>query len=107
MRKVNISVLVSGGGTNFQAVIDAIERGDIPCGQIVQVISSTSRNWFPGNFYRMMEWDNLCRQWRKLFRSFQNISKFNQFISTFFIQSTHNVIWVFSKEGFIYIFNIK
>ena len=43
MRKVNISVLVSGGGTNFQAVIDAIERGDIPCGQIVQVISSTSK----------------------------------------------------------------
>ena len=43
MRKVNIAVLVSGGGTNFQAVIDAIERGDIPCGQIVQVISSTSK----------------------------------------------------------------
>ncbi|MBQ6686248.1 MAG: phosphoribosylglycinamide formyltransferase [Firmicutes bacterium] len=43
MRKVNISVLVSGGGTSFQAVIDAIERGDIPCGQIVQVISSTSK----------------------------------------------------------------
>ncbi|MBO5666168.1 MAG: phosphoribosylglycinamide formyltransferase [Firmicutes bacterium] len=43
MRKINISVLVSGGGTNFQAVIDAIERGDIPCGQIVQVISSTSK----------------------------------------------------------------
>ena len=43
MRIVNISVLVSGGGTNFQAVIEAIERGDIPCGQIVQVISSTSK----------------------------------------------------------------
>ena len=43
MRKINISVLVSGGGTNFQAVIDAIEQGDIPCGQIVQVISSTSK----------------------------------------------------------------
>ncbi|MBR5001525.1 MAG: phosphoribosylglycinamide formyltransferase [Firmicutes bacterium] len=38
-----MSVLVSGGGTNFQAVIDAIEQGDIPCGQIVQVISSTSK----------------------------------------------------------------
>ena len=31
----------------------------------------------------------------------------NQFISAFFIQSTHNVIWIFSKEGFIYIFDIK
>ena len=40
MRKVNISVLVSGGGTNFQALIDACERGDIDCGQIVQVIAS-------------------------------------------------------------------
>ena len=35
--------------------------------RIFQVISSTSRNWFPGNFYRMMEWDNFCRQWRKTF----------------------------------------
>ena len=26
--KQRIAVLVSGGGTNFQAVIDAIERGD-------------------------------------------------------------------------------
>lgn len=43
MRKINISVMVSGGGTNFQAVIDAIQRGDIPQGQIVQVISSSSK----------------------------------------------------------------
>lgn len=43
MRKINISVMVSGGGTNFQAIIDAIQRGDIPQGQIVQVISSSSK----------------------------------------------------------------
>ncbi len=40
MPKVNISVLVSGGGTNLQALIDNIENGFIDNGQIVQVISS-------------------------------------------------------------------
>lgn len=36
----NIAVLVSGGGTNLQALIDAQERGEIPNGRIVCVISS-------------------------------------------------------------------
>ena len=37
---VNIAVLVSGGGTNLQALIDAEQRGDIPNGKITAVISS-------------------------------------------------------------------
>lgn len=37
---VNISVLVSGGGTNLQAIIDNIQTGDLAGAQIVQVISS-------------------------------------------------------------------
>lgn len=37
---VNISVLVSGGGTNLQAVIDNIAHGELSGAQIVQVISS-------------------------------------------------------------------
>ncbi len=36
----NIVVLVSGGGTNLQALIDAQERGDIQNGKITCVISS-------------------------------------------------------------------
>ncbi len=36
----NIVVMVSGGGTNLQALIDAQERGDIKNGKIVEVISS-------------------------------------------------------------------
>lgn len=39
-RKVRISVLVSGGGTNLQALIDAQNSGIIKSGQIVRVISS-------------------------------------------------------------------
>lgn len=35
-----IVVLVSGGGTNLQALIDAAERGEIPGGKIVCVVSS-------------------------------------------------------------------
>lgn len=37
---VNIAVLVSGGGTNLQALIDAERRGEIPGGKITAVISS-------------------------------------------------------------------
>ncbi|MDO4154697.1 MAG: phosphoribosylglycinamide formyltransferase [Clostridia bacterium] len=36
----NIVVLVSGGGTNLQALIDAERRGEIPNGKITCVISS-------------------------------------------------------------------
>ena len=38
---VIIAVLVSGGGTNLQALIDAQGRGEIPDGQIAAVISSS------------------------------------------------------------------
>jgi len=37
---LNIGVLVSGGGTNLQALIDASEAGKIPNGRIVTVVSS-------------------------------------------------------------------
>lgn len=40
---LNITVMVSGGGTNFQAVIDGVESGNIPDAKIVQVISSSSK----------------------------------------------------------------
>ncbi len=39
---LNITVLVSGGGTNLQAVIDAIGDGRIKNAEIVRVISSKS-----------------------------------------------------------------
>ena len=37
---VRIAVLVSGGGTNLQALIDAQARGELGCGEIAAVISS-------------------------------------------------------------------
>lgn len=40
---LNISVLVSGGGTNLQAIIDAIELGGIQDAGIVRIISSNSK----------------------------------------------------------------
>ena len=40
MKKVKIAVLVSGGGTNLQALIDAQSSGIIQSGKIVCVISS-------------------------------------------------------------------
>ena len=40
MSAANIAVLVSGGGTNLQALIDAQQRGEIPHGRITLVISN-------------------------------------------------------------------
>ncbi len=40
MSKARIAVLVSGGGTNLQALIDAQGRGEIPHGEIALVISN-------------------------------------------------------------------
>lgn len=39
MLKTRIAVLVSGGGTNLQALIDAQKAGKNPCGEIVLVLS--------------------------------------------------------------------
>jgi phosphoribosylglycinamide formyltransferase-1 len=39
-RKVKIAVLVSGGGTNLQALIDAQGRGELGCGEISLVLAS-------------------------------------------------------------------
>ena len=40
MEKTKIAVLVSGGGTNLQALIDAQARGEIVSGEIVLVVSN-------------------------------------------------------------------
>ena len=40
MDATRIAVLVSGGGTNLQALIDAQTRGELGGGKIVAVISS-------------------------------------------------------------------
>ena len=40
MSAKRIAVLVSGGGTNLQALIDAQRRGDIVNGEIAAVIAS-------------------------------------------------------------------
>ncbi len=42
MLKTKIAVLVSGGGTNLQAIIDAVKSGIIKSGEIVAVISNNS-----------------------------------------------------------------
>ncbi len=39
-RQVNIAVLVSGGGTNLQAILDYAKAGKLANGKIVKVISS-------------------------------------------------------------------
>ena len=41
-KQARIAVLVSGGGTNLQAILDASARGEIPDGEVVLVISDRS-----------------------------------------------------------------
>lgn len=43
MNKTKIAVLISGGGTNLQALIDAQKGGTITSGEIVGVISSSPK----------------------------------------------------------------
>jgi phosphoribosylglycinamide formyltransferase-1 len=42
VKKINIAVLVSGGGSNLQALIDGIKNGSIKNAQIALVVSSNS-----------------------------------------------------------------
>ena len=40
MEKIAVAVLVSGGGTNLQAILDAERRGEMPSAEVKTVISS-------------------------------------------------------------------
>ena len=42
---LRVAVLVSGGGTNLQAIIDAVEHGTITNTQIVGVISNNKNSF--------------------------------------------------------------
>ena len=42
MKKARIAVLVSGGGTNLQALLDAEQSGILQSGEIVLVVSNNS-----------------------------------------------------------------
>ena len=38
--KVRVAVLVSGGGTNLQALLDAVTRGELPSVEFALVVSN-------------------------------------------------------------------
>jgi len=43
MKKTKISVIVSGGGTNFQALAEAVKNGSIENAEIVRLISGSEK----------------------------------------------------------------
>lgn len=49
MLKTRIAVLVSGGGTNLQALIDAEKDGILHSGEIVVVVSGNRKRHMPWN----------------------------------------------------------
>ena len=44
MVKTRIAVLVSGGGTNLQAILDAQSAGRIPDGEVVLVVANNNQH---------------------------------------------------------------
>ena len=69
LKKTRIAVLVSGGGTNLQALIDAQKRGKLKHGEIVVVISNN-----PGAYaIKRAEENNIKHKVvdKKLFKSHQ------------------------------------
>ena len=58
--KTNIAVLVSGGGTNLQALIDAQQRGELGGGEITAVIS-TKKTSVSGGIYCREGWESLLQ----------------------------------------------
>ena len=62
--KQRIAVLVSGGGTNLQALLDAQKAGKIPSGEIVLVLSNNPEAYAlqrAANFdVKGLAWDGTC-----------------------------------------------
>ena len=57
-KKINIAVLVSGGGTNLQALIDAEKSGIIKSGKINLVVSSNPSAYALERAKRLLEYQN-------------------------------------------------
>ena len=49
LTRARIAVLVSGGGTNLQALLDAQRDGKMPHGEIVLVVSSRAGAYAPAS----------------------------------------------------------
>ncbi|MBR2986582.1 MAG: phosphoribosylglycinamide formyltransferase, partial [Clostridia bacterium] len=69
MTKVRIGVLVSGGGTNLQALIDAEKKGELGQGTIALVIASkpgvyalerAAQNGIEGRVLARKEYDSIA-----------------------------------------------
>ena len=43
MSRTKVAVLVSGGGTNLQAILDAFARGELPHAEIALVLSNAKK----------------------------------------------------------------
>lgn len=78
---LKIAVLVSGGGTNLQAIIDAIDSGKITNAEIVKVISNTAKAYaleraknhgIATAVVRKKDWPDNCRWEKALAQEIEN-----------------------------------
>lgn len=78
---LKIAVLVSGGGTNLQAMIDAIDSGKITNAEIVKVISNTAKAYaleraenhkIATAVVRKKDWPDNCRWEKALAQEIEN-----------------------------------
>ena len=78
---LKIAVLVSGGGTNLQAIIDAVDSGKITNAEIVKVISNTAKAYaleraenhkIATAVVRKKDWPDNCRWEKALAQEIEN-----------------------------------
>ena len=83
----NIVVLVSGGGTNLQALIDAQARGELGCGKISCVISSKA------DAYALTRAQNNGIKTRTLIRKdYDDISSYSKAMRDALVQEKADII---------------
>ena len=63
LNKARIAVLVSGGGTNLEALLNAQEAGALPHGEIVLVLSSNPTLWSGQNAAACLPFPCLGSSW--------------------------------------------
>ena len=62
---LNVVILVSGGGTNLQAIIDAVENGTITNTKIVDVISNNKNAYALPRKIMPTEQHSIRNFWRR------------------------------------------
>ncbi|NBI65440.1 phosphoribosylglycinamide formyltransferase [Pseudoflavonifractor sp. 60] len=103
----NIAVLVSGGGTNLQALIDAQARGEFLCGEIGMVVSSNPDAYalerakqanIPGYILPRKNWDSSQAYTHALVSLLQEMGADVVVLAGFMVILTDEIVQAYSNK---------